>query len=277
MMKTWLVYIHKNQKTEEVFYVGIGSTIKRPYAKSNRSDRWQNYVRKYGLPIIEIIHSGLSFDNAMLIEKELIAKYGRKKYEPNGQLINVSKGGYGSEGVPCSEERKEYLRTMTRGENNPNYGRKHTDEAREKIRQSRIGKSLSDTTKLKIWQSLKSKGYNIGFKHTDETKERMMLKRLGKSATEETKQKMRNSIATRGGPWMKGRKHSEESKQRVSEANKGRLTGALNPKSKMVIDMSTGISYASCKEACGTLNLNYTYVKSQLNGFHKNHTTLKYL
>lgn len=277
MMKTWLLYVHKNSNTKEIFYVGIGSNTKRPYAKSNRSERWQGYIKKHGLPIIEILHEGLSFEEAMRMEKELIAKCGRKKFDPNGQLVNISIGGYGSEGVPCSEERKEYLRTNNRGENNPRFGKTHTQEVCDRIRRSRIGKKSSEETINKMLDTRKANGNYSGFKLKDETRNKIRLKRLGKKASEETKQKMRNSIAIKGGSWMKGKKHSDESKQKVSIANKGKLTGSLNNKSKPVIDMRTGLTYVSCKDACDSLKLNYTYVKSQLNGFHKNLTSLKYL
>jgi hypothetical protein len=276
-MKTWLVYIHKNSDTKEVFYVGIGSSEKRPYKKSNRSERWKNYVIKYGNPIVEIIDRGLSFEQAITQEKNLIAKYGRKKIDPNGILVNISEGGRGSSGVPCSEERKKKLSVALSGKNNPNYGRSHTLEAREKIRLSKIGRQHSIETIKKILQTRKENEKCIGFKMSEEAKNKIRLSRLGQKATEETKIKMRQRISDRGGSNMKGKRHADEAKKKVSEANKGKRTGAHNHKSKKVIDTATGNIYVSCKDACDTLRLNYTYVKSQLNGFHKNLTTLKYL
>lgn len=41
-------------------------------------------------------------------------------------------------GVKLSEEHKKLLSVLTKGKNNPNYGKKHSDIAKEKIRQTRL-------------------------------------------------------------------------------------------------------------------------------------------
>lgn len=116
---------------------------------------------------------------------------------------------------------------------------------------------------------------------------------------EEIKNRMKgNSI------W-KGRVHTEEAKNKISEANKGRLpynTGkkrdeatklkislsnkgskrSLDQKIKMsisahnkkeVINLSTGVVFESVKEACNCHNLNYSYIIQVLSGKIKTNKT----
>ena len=86
------VYLHRNPKTQEVFYVGIGvETRAKDFSK--RSVFWGNYVNKYGVEV-DIIKKGLSSKKAQSIEVELIVKYGRRDLG-TGSLVNLSNGGEG--------------------------------------------------------------------------------------------------------------------------------------------------------------------------------------
>lgn len=51
----------------------------------------------------------------------------------------------------ASKKRKVYIDIS--GEKNPMYGKRHSEETKEKIRQSRLGKSLSEQTRIKLSQS----------------------------------------------------------------------------------------------------------------------------
>lgn len=87
------VYLHKNPKTKEVFYVGIGREC-RAYNFKFRNSYWKNYVDSNGVEV-DIIYRGLSLDEARKKEVELIKKYGRKDLG-EGNLMNRSNGGEGS-------------------------------------------------------------------------------------------------------------------------------------------------------------------------------------
>jgi hypothetical protein len=93
-------------------------------------------------------------------------------------------------------------------------GRKHTTEAKEKIRQGHIGKQHTDETKQKMkgrssWNKgkscfLGSDNPFYGKQHTSETKEKISNSLRGKTLSEEHKQKL--SIAKLGkkrGPYKK--------------------------------------------------------------------------
>ena len=87
-----VVYIHKRKKDGQVFYVGMGS-IKRPYSSSNRNSMWNKYVEKYGKPEVKIVRGYLTKDEALILERKLIAKYGLKIYG-KGNLVNLNYGEY---------------------------------------------------------------------------------------------------------------------------------------------------------------------------------------
>ena len=86
------VYLHRNHKTKEVFYVGIGvETRAKDFSK--RSIFWSNYKNKYGVEV-DIIKKGLSSSKAQSLEVKLIKKYGRRDLG-TGSLVNLSNGGEG--------------------------------------------------------------------------------------------------------------------------------------------------------------------------------------
>lgn len=43
-----LVYKHIRLDTNQVFYIGVGKTDKRPYSKIYRNKHWHNVVNKAG-------------------------------------------------------------------------------------------------------------------------------------------------------------------------------------------------------------------------------------
>lgn len=60
------------------------------------------------------------------------------------KMINAKKG------APLSENHKKAIREAQTGENHPMYGKHHTEETKEKIRQKQLGKKASEETKKKM-------------------------------------------------------------------------------------------------------------------------------
>lgn len=115
----------------------------------------------------------------------------------------------------------------------------------------------------------RDKGYNLIVDATrnilsDESREKISLANKGKTLSEETKLKM--SLA------KKGRIFSEETKQKMSLVKKGDKhpmygkTGALNPASKKVICVETGVIYDSMLEASRVLNICFTSISKCCTG-----------
>lgn len=118
------VYRHRRLDTNEIFYIGIG-VKDRPYCKWNRSKWWNKVVNKTKYEV-EILYENLSWEDACELEMFLISLYGRKDLGL-GTLVNMTNGGDGTYGLIRSEESKEKMR----GENNPFYGKKHSEETRK--------------------------------------------------------------------------------------------------------------------------------------------------
>lgn len=128
---------------------------------------------------------------------------------------NKTGGGIGK--IIVTDDTREKIRRNAlardmNGERNPNYGRRHSDEAREAIRQSRLGKS----------------SWNKGIPCSEEQKANLREKALakdmsgennpfhGKHHTEEAKEK--NRQAHLGKPsWNKGVPCSEATKAKLRE------------------------------------------------------------
>ena len=91
-----VVYIHRKETNNEIFYVGIGANEKRPYQKhkSHRNKWWLNIVNKHGRTV-EILEKDLTIEEARESEMALIELIGRKDLGL-GPLVNLTDGGEGA-------------------------------------------------------------------------------------------------------------------------------------------------------------------------------------
>jgi len=122
-----VVYQHRRLDNGQVFYIGIGKTVKRAYTKSKArvNNYWHNIVNKVDFEV-EILYDNISWDRAKDLEIWLIAEFGIGR---GSQLVNLTLGG---DGV---------------------LGYKHTDEFKEKIGSRYRGKHLDDNTVSKMRKS----------------------------------------------------------------------------------------------------------------------------
>lgn len=158
-----IVYLHRKKDTNDVFYVGIGKSLKRAYTKNRRSELWNYTYKKHGL-IVEITHTDLIWEECCKIEQYLIEFY-RNFY--GGKLCNLTDGGDGILGFKFSkeakedrnkkisqsftEERKKYYSEIFSGSKNNFFGKKHSFEARQKISKNQNPrKFLTESHKRKI-------------------------------------------------------------------------------------------------------------------------------
>lgn len=158
-----LVYQHIRLDKNEVFYIGIAKQKRRPYEKGKkRSSLWNKIINKTDYKV-EIIFDNLTWDEAKKKEIELIKFYGRIDLG-TGSLVNLTDGGDGtinpsletrriislnSKNRIWKQETKDKLSKSKSGENhhmygikgknNPLYGRKHSQETKNKISIARTG------------------------------------------------------------------------------------------------------------------------------------------
>lgn len=205
-----ILYRHIRLDTNQVFYIGIGRNKRRAYCKSGRSEEWK---KVYNLtPIeVEIILEHSDWDFICQKEKEFIALYGRSDLN-EGCLVNKTSGG--STGTPnrvVTNKQRRVLQILGKrrfqnieerlkisnslkgrfvGEQNPFYGKTHTEENKRKF--SRKGSKHSDETK-KLMSEIRSGDQNsfYGKTHSSHTKNKMSISH--KNMTKETRNKMSES------------------------------------------------------------------------------------
>lgn len=192
-----VVYFHRNPVTYQVFYIGIGTSEKRAYSfyEKSRSTVWHRYVRKYGKPIVDVVMTGLTKEQAVREEIYLINYFGR--INNGGILYNLNDGGDTGSNLPewvrLHPEKNpmfdpEIVKKF-RGDNNSS----KRPEVREKLRIANLGKKASIETKLK--QSLLKKGkpsnQPIGFKHSQQTIDRLKIINKEIVSRPEVKEKLR--------------------------------------------------------------------------------------
>lgn len=178
-MNNYYTYAYLREDSSP-YYIGKGKG-RRAWSKQHRVHLPTDPSR------IVLLAEGLTDDCAKAMEKELIAKYGRKDLG-TGILQNQTDGGDGN---------------VQRGERNGMFGRTHTPESRAKIKAARAKQILPPKTAEQCAaQSARFKGRarpprrdGLPDHHTEATKAKMSAAHLGK-------------------PKKKGYKQSDEQKQK---------------------------------------------------------------
>lgn len=160
------VYIGKTKQKPEIRWRkhGQGYQTNRYFWRAIQKYGWDNFEHK-------VLFEGLTKEESSIKEQELI-----KQYNSNNSMYgyNLSSGGDGGrEGVPQSEEAKRKVSAANKGrlvgeknhlygvrkykEENPFYGKHHSEETKEKISNLLKGKKMSDDFKKKISKAMTGK------------------------------------------------------------------------------------------------------------------------
>lgn len=219
-MNSYYVYEWIRLDTNEPFYIGKGKNDRWKILNRGNNKHFNNIVDS--IPIaVSILHDNLDEDVAYGLECYYIWLY-RDIIGYN--LTNITDGG---EGVTLC------------GENNPMYGKTHSEESKKKM--SEAHKNISDETRRKMSEA------NKGRTHSKEAKEKI-------------------SRAS------KGRKCSEKTRENMSMGAKRMIQEKGNNRRKSVICLTTKRIFCSAKEAgeyycvdssgiirCCNKNKNYKY------------------
>lgn len=129
------------------------------------------------------------------------------------------------------ENFSKFMSKTNVGKGNPNYGNFWSDEQRKNLSDKRKGKTLEDIigkeraiiSKRKMSESQKKREHKKGFKHTLETRNKMSIQRKGKKKSNEFKEKLSKIMkGNTYGKANKGRKMSIDFCHKISLSKKGK-------------------------------------------------------
>ena len=173
----YYVYEYIRLDTNEPFYVGKGKRGRWKDIKG-RNKWFIKVVNKYDVAV-NILHDNLEEQVALDFECWYIHEY---KYVIGYDLVNIADGGEstalsgelnGMYGKKHSDETKKKISDSRKdkyfGENNHFYGKHHTEEARKKISEKAMGRVSPMKGKTGELASC------YGREHTDDEKERIQL------------------------------------------------------------------------------------------------------
>lgn len=184
-METYCVYKHTSPSGK--YYIGI--------TRRDVNKRWRdgkNYLRvnsqgeymhkafaaailKYGWDHFrhEVLITGLGEQTAKNIERDFIA-FAKKA----NLSYNLTDGGDGCKGLECTQVTRERLRLASTG-------RRHSDAAKQLMRERALGRKMSEETKQKISASLlNNPNRHLGHPQSSSTRLQIAEKKRGRPVTQ---------------------------------------------------------------------------------------------
>ena len=156
-MNDKFVYIHK-KPCGEVFYVGAGSKH-RPHQKWGRCKNWNDIVKEFEYEV-EIIKSNLNIQEAIILEEELISKYGRLIDNSGTLVTHKTKGVVYNRTIDKIHGDKIAKAQM--GDKNHRFGKKGIE--------CKVSKQVIDIVTGETWDTIGecAKDLNINYSHLSE-------------------------------------------------------------------------------------------------------------
>ena len=212
-------------------YYGSGKIVNDYYGK---------YPFEQGVTAIKEI---IEYNDTKKINAEREDFYIGDKWLTDPLCLNLKAGGIGGGGKWTEEAREKHIASML--------GHITTDETKAKISKANTGKKRTEEAKAKMSAAKKGKPQpNLrGRTITEEQREKLRKANIGKKHTEEWKKMMSEKMKGRPGV-----SPSEETRKKISEANKGNSCG--HPKAVIMFDMEGNFvkEFNSIKDAaiyCG--------------------------
>jgi len=146
-------------------------------------------------------------------KKKLSVKRGNKKrYDVTDKHREIISKTHKGKIVSCKTKEliSKNRKGKNTGENNPMFGKSHSDEIKNKISKSNIGKTHSDETKKKISEANKGKVFN------NETRKKISNAKTGKKREPFSEEWLKKLSLSK-----KGRVMSEEAKEKLIKSKTG--------------------------------------------------------
>jgi hypothetical protein len=210
--------------------------------------RWKNILKKYPREEFQriILEFADSAEHLNLLEKTHLSNL----FEIDAKCMNLQSGG---DQIVFSEETKRKMSESNKGENNGMFGKQHSQETREKIKNRQLGVKESEETKQKL--SAMRQGVNNSMYGTHRCGEENPM--FGKNRTDAVKQRISEcNLGEKNG--MYGKKMSESAKRTIGLKH-----------AKKIMCVETGVIYESAREASRLLGVNSESISQHLHGKFK--------
>ena len=244
--KMYCVYKHVSPSNK----VYIGITCQNPDRRWRKGDGYKHNqyfsraIERYGWDnfLHEVIEDNLTLEDAYEKEKYYIALY-----KSNDSLYgyNLTKGGDGVQGIEFSEEAIKRMSDNVKGENNPFFGKHHTDETKERISQ----------TIKEMYAQYPTRNPNYGNTWSDEQKERASNYFTGQVISKETRHKMSLS-------------HKNKTQQKYTE-ERVRKNKESQPNSKRIKCIELDMEFSSMNDCARYFKTKVGCISSAANNNRK--------
>lgn len=167
-MNNYYVYGHYVSGSDEPFYIGKGKED-RAWVTQHRNFLWKEVTAENDYEV-KIIQDNMNEPDALLLETELIEKYGRIDLD-TGILVNMTEGGNGGMGRLFTEEhRKKFSDVAKNRWKSSRYAKKQSiaqinSWKEEAIRNKRISRMIADDVKPRNSKSKKEMWNNPEYRN----------------------------------------------------------------------------------------------------------------
>lgn len=236
-----IIYMIRNKINGKIYF---GQTIEQKgfngrykggqWWKYSDNEHLKNSYDKYGLDNFEVIKQ---FDVAHSKEElDYLEDMYICLYDTINPKYGYNKKRGGSHGKHTEEALQKQRENQPKlyGENNPFYGKHHTDETKTKIAQANMGRQHTEESKRKMSES--QKVAQLGHEVSEETRKK--ISKANSNPSEETRKKISDS--------KKGKSLTDEHKQKIKD-NAPR--GSSHKRAKKVICVETGEIFDSASQA----------------------------
>jgi len=222
----------------------------------------QNFVNKYGFEC-------LSFK---IIEENVFNLIDREQFyiDKLNPFFNIRKIANSMKGTKRTDEQKKYMLEQRLKKSGYVKNRFVSEETRKKISEAHKGKKISEEA---IRKCKETRIKNNSYKLTEEQKEKRRIISTGRKHTEETKLKISKLRKGKGnGMYGKTKELHHNYKKQLSEETKQKMRN----KGKKIIDTNTGIIYDNISDLCFKKNIPKGTMSKYLIGIVKSVQNYKY-
>lgn len=216
-----IVYKHTRLDNGIIFYIGVGSKIKRAHSTISRNEYWWNIVNSVGYTV-DIIAEFETRDEANALERELILKYGRKKIDKDGILVNMTIGGDGGDTIsnhPNKDKIGKATSVRLKGVKRTLEDRAKMSEGLKKYKQT-LSEEDKRVLSAKQMKTLMKRRAEFGLtdkeiKHMEESTKRLIIGNKSEKRRAENSARMKIQ--------QTGKIFTEEHRKNIGKSSEGRV------------------------------------------------------